>query len=323
MKLVVGFLTYNEASAKYLADFLPSLQRAVSYFHKNDYKVLVFDNSDQGNSLNKTKISDFNRANPDFLEYISTDSNLGFSRAYNILIREAVNCQAEYFFVINPDTVLEKDVLKNLVETLDQNKDLVSASPKIRRWDFAANTKTKIIDSCGLILRPGLRFRDLGQGAKDEKQFDQKKIIGPSGAAGLFRLSALSNICENGQYFDELFFMYKEDCDLAYRLNLKGGRSVLVPTAIVYHDRTVAVSKANKLMRLTDRRLRSRQARSWSFVNQHLIFIKHWTKQSIFSKFIVLSQVFLLAVISLTLEQFLLKDYKQIKKLRKVLTDIK
>ena len=323
MKLTVGFLTYNDSSAKYLADFLPSLKDALGFLKPEDYRVLVFDNSDAGNNFNKESIEAFNLSNPDFLEYFHTAGNLGFSRAYNILINYSARLKSEYFLVINPDTVLEKDTISELVFALDKNSELSSASPKIRRWDFAVNTKTSIIDSCGLILKNGLRFKDLGQGQLDDKRFDKFSILGPSGAAGLFRLSALEKVKENDYYFDEHFFMYKEDCDLAYRMYLNGAKSALIPTSIMYHDRTAASSGQGILENLSDRRKKSRQVRSWSFRNQHLIFVKHWAKQNFLSKLAIIFQVLLFGFFSLTLEQFLLKEYKGIKSLSKVLTNVK
>ncbi|MEI6529121.1 MAG: glycosyltransferase family 2 protein [Candidatus Falkowbacteria bacterium] len=323
MKIVVGFLTYNDSSAKYLADFLPSLKNALSFLEPNDYRVLAFDNSDQNNNTNRDKLEAFNKPNPEFLEYIHAAGNLGFSRACNILIRTASRLQSEYFLVINPDTVLEKDTISELVLALNKDTSLASAAPKIRRWDFAANTKTRVLDSCGLILKAGLSFEDLGQGKEDDKRFDQYKILGPSGAAGLFRLSFLEKIKENDQYFDENFFMYKEDCDLAYRLYKIEGKSILVPTAIMYHDRTAAVAKGGTINKIRERRNKSRQIRSWSFRNQHLIFVKHWSSQNLANKLVILAKVLVTGIFSLTLEQFLLKEYKSILEFRRVLTNVK
>ncbi len=323
MKLVVGFLTYNETSAKYLADFLPSLKSALAFLNTHNYRVLAFDNSDPSNNVNRLYLENFNQENPDFIEYIHAAGNLGFSRAYNMLIRTAVRMRSDYFLVINPDTLLEKNTILELVAALDKNPELASVSPKIRRWDFAANTKTRIIDSCGLILKSGLRFYDLGQGQEDDKRFDQFKILGPSGAAGLFRLGDLEKIKENDQYYDERFFMYKEDCDLAYRLSLVKAKSILVPTAIMYHDRTAASSGGGLWSQISDRQKKSRQIRSWSLRNQHLIFVKHWASQNLLSKLIIITRIIFFGIFSLILEQFLLKEFKLFFAKNRVLTNVK
>ena len=341
MKLVVGFLTYQELSAKYLTDFLPSLEAALGFLPPDDYRVLVFDNSPSDDQSNISILEKFNAG-----ELITNDNrcasiprvifqhqtvgqNIGFSRAYNILIRSALSLQAEYFLIINPDTFIEPGAIQKLVAALDNNASLGSAAPKIRRWDFVHKIKTNFIDSAGLILKPGLKFFDLGQGEEDKGQFDKASIIGPSGAAGLFRLSALSEIGERGdreadwQYFDEHFFMYKEDCDLNYRLFSVGYFSCLVPEALVFHDRTAASSGQSLPSILLDRRKKSRQVRIWSFVNQHLLFVKHWKKQNFAVRMIIIYRILVMFIFSLILEQYLLKSYWSISRLSGGLTNIK
>lgn len=327
MKIAVGFLTYNEASVRYLGDFLPSLEAALSFWTPAERLVLAFDNS-TGDLANRRFLENFNmeaatRPGGLAIEILSVDANLGFSRAYNILIRQALAAGAEYFLVINPDTILEKRALLEMVSSLEADLGLASVSPKIRRWDFATNTRTSCLDSCGLALAPGLRFSDIGQGCRDDKCFDRHPILGPSGAAALFRLSWLEKVKEGGQYFDERFFMYKEDCDLAYRLFLAGGRSRLVPAAIIYHDRTATSVGRGLFNMLAARSRKSRQVRSWSFRNQQLLFWKHWTSQGLYSRFLIIIQVLSMFIFSLIFERFLLKEYRWLRTEAKVLTNIK
>ncbi|MFA6194453.1 MAG: glycosyltransferase family 2 protein [Patescibacteria group bacterium] len=323
MKLAVGFLTYNEATAKYLGDFLPSLERALDFLSPDDYRVYAFDNSDKGNLANIRRLKQSEN-----IVYFCHGYNLGFSRAYNYLVREAIKNKAEYFLVINPDTLIEPEAIKKLVAALDSDGSLGSAAPKLLRWDFSNQIKTSLVDSLGLVLKSGLRFSDLKQGIKDDGKNISYPILGPSGAAGLFRLSAMEKIAESrreggSQYYDERFFMYKEDCDLAYRLFLAGYSSKLIPEAIIYHDRTATVSGQGMKGFWRDRQSKSRKIRAWSFRNQHLIFLKHWKKQNFVNKIIICLEISTLLIFSLILEQFLLKEYFCALKLYRGLTNIK
>ena len=309
--------------------FLPSLEAALNFLDRADYQVYAFDNSSADSQTNQLSLQSFNEISARRpIKILTQGCNLGFSRAYNILINSALKDQAEYFLVINPDTFIEPEAIKKLIATLDRDLSLASVSPKICRWNFVAREKTSVIDSLGIILKPGLQFLDLGQGADDHGQFDQTKILGPSGAAGLFRLSALKKISEPGinsnpQYFDERFFMYKEDCDLVYRLFLAGYKSVLVPEALIYHDRTAASSGQGLLKTIQGRQRKSRQVRSWSFRNQHLIFVKHWKSQNLTDRIFISFWVLFMFIFSLILEQFLLKEYYLVFSSRKALTNIK
>lgn len=324
MKLAVGFITYNEASAPYLSYFLPSLKTALDFFSPEDYQILIYDNSDLDFKLNQQAIENFKESAPLAQVHLSaTGENLGFSRAYNVLIRQAKEAGTQYFLIINPDTILEPSAIVALVQALDQDIKLAAVSPKIKRWDFIKQQKTNFIDSVGVVLRPGLKFSDLGQGEIDHGQFDYQPILGPSGAAGLFRLSDLEKIKENGQYFDENFFMYKEDCDLDYRLSIAGLLVKLVPEAIIYHDRTAAASQAGLRAWFLNRRQKSQKIRSWSFLNQHLIFVKYWHIQNFYSRFLIIWHCFVYLIFSLILEQYNLKNYKKVLIFRKVLTNLK
>jgi N-acetylglucosaminyl-diphospho-decaprenol L-rhamnosyltransferase len=342
MKLAVGFLTYNDITVRYLPDFLASLEAALRFLPVADYQVYAFDNSAPDETPNRRIIESFNRgaigaAPRRPVQYLASGDNLGFSRAYNILIRAAARAGAEYFLIINPDTVLAWDAIAALGKTLAANPSLAAVAPKILRWDFAGGkVKTNIIDSLGLVLRPGLKFLDLGQGEEDQGQSataaiggqTDLTILGPTGAAGLFRLSALADIAEPGpdgarQYFDERFFMYKEDCDLAYRLFRSGHKSAVVPGAVIYHDRTAASAGAGLWLMLSHRRQKSRQIRAWSFRHQHYLFIKHWKNQNFVNHLLIIYRILFFFIFALILERFLLKEYFNIFRFSKGLTNIK
>jgi GT2 family glycosyltransferase len=299
-KIGVGFITYSGITAKYLPYFLPSL---FAQTEKNFF-VLAFDNTEEKNNPN---IKYINSHYPQ-VEILSVSRNIGFARAYNKLIKEAIKRGAEYFLAINPDIILEPKALKEMVKALAVEGNLAAVSPKILYWDFANKKKTNIIDSCGIVLERGLRFRDAGQGEIDQGQYDKAPIIGPSGAAGMYRISVLEKIKKNGQYFDERFFMYKEDCDLAYRLYLAGFKTKPVSNAIVYHHRTVS-SRGKKIWQIIwGRRQKSKQAKKWSFFGQQIIFFKYWHRQNWRNKLAVLYQELKMIVFVLLFEPYLLKE---------------
>lgn len=334
MKLAIGFILYNEFSAKYLPFFLPSLLAALNFLPESDYQIYAFDNSSADNQENNQSLKIFEndyfgQTGSGRLKYLSQGENCGYSHAYNIMFNEAAKAGAQYFLTLNPDTLLEPNMIKELLSRLEVDSSLASVAPKIRRWDFTNNIKTSFIDSAGIILLPGLKFIDLGQGQADKGQFDGSDILGPSGAAGVFRLKALMNVVEKNlslnvpECFDERFFMYKEDCDLAYRLFLAGYKSALVPGALLYHDRTAASSGPGFWRLISDRHLKSSKIRAWSFRNQHLIFIKHWKSQSFVNRCLVIAEVLKMFIFALILEQFLLKEYYFILFRSRGLTNIK
>src|ERR671924_1039651 len=95
-----------------------------------------------------------------------------------------------------------------------------------------------MIDSVGLRMGRARRAADIGQGEPDDGRFDAwREVFGVSAAAALYRRAALEAVSDDGQIFDERFFMYKEDVDLAWRLRLRGYRAGVDGVAIGWHAR--------------------------------------------------------------------------------------
>ncbi len=308
IKLAIGFIIYGKTTAKYLPYFLPSLKKQTF----QDSQIFVIDN-------NKKQDHESNRLIKKYFsetEVEWTNENIGFARAYNKMISKAVKTGAKYFLAINNDVILETNAIEKMINEMDSDKELGSACPKILRWQFAGNKKTDIIDSCGIQGISALRFKDVGQGKIDCGQFDNAKILGPSGAAAMYRISALEKIRNNSEYFDELMFMYEEDCDLAYILALAGYKSKLVADAIIYHDRTASAKGLKNLRVALNRKNKSRQIKQWGFLHKHIIFIKYWDVLSVKQKMEVLWFAFRMFVFAVIFEQYLLKEYAKLLRIR-------
>ncbi len=306
-KIYVGFITYGKSTAKYLPYFLPSLKRQ-SF---KDFKILAVDNSENKNNENAAYIKN----NFPEIDLKRPGENLGYAKAFNLMINQAAGAGAQYFITLNPDMLLEDGVLAGLAAAMDNDTNLGSVTAKVLKWDFVNQKKTDIIDSCGLKLLPGLRFVDFLEG-KPSAAGCEGDIIGVSGAAAIYRLSALEKVKRGGQYFDELMFMYKEDCDLAYRLFLAGFKAKGVDEAVVYHDRSSGGQGEDNLTVALNRKNKSRQAKKWSFFNQQIIFLKYWRLQSLFSKMAIIWFEFKMLIFILFFEPYLLKELLNLNKIR-------
>lgn len=313
MKLAVGFITYNSDTAKYLPYFLDSLFKSLEFLPKNDFLVLARDNSDNPDNYNREYIEDVFNKTEKLIDFKWSGENAGFAKSYNKMIDEAVAWGADFFLVINPDTIIAPEALSKLILALESDNFLASVSPKILRWDFENLKLTDIIDTCGITIGLGLSFSDIAQGEINTGLVNNGNILGPSGAAGLYRVSSLIKIKDTNGYFDSRMFMYKEDCDLAYRLYLSGFKSKLIPDALIYHDRTVSSSGKGIFSILTNRLNKSKNVRNWSFLNQHLIFIKFWNRQLFLDKVLIIIKIIVFMVFALFKEPFLLKNYAKIR----------
>lgn len=231
VKVAVNIVTFNSAGD--IAACLESL--AAQTFR--DFHIHILDNASSDDTVAKLKGFD--------ATLVQSSVNTGFAKAHNDLIRAY---PAEYALVLNPDAVLKPDFLGQIVASLDSRPDAASATGKLLRLDG------KTLDSTGIIMLRSQRHLDRGAGEPDLGQFDQPEdVFGPSGAAALYRVKALENVAipssggSEAQFFDEDFFAYREDADLAWRCRLMGWNSIYVPSAVALHRRRVTPERRSQL----------------------------------------------------------------------------
>jgi GT2 family glycosyltransferase len=87
------------------------------------------------------------------------------------------------------------------------------------------------------MTRNGRHF-DIGSGARDDGRWDAPaEVFGVSGCTALYRVAALEDVKIGTGYFDDDFFVYREDVDLAWRLRGRGWTARCVPSARAWHRR--------------------------------------------------------------------------------------
>jgi glucose-1-phosphate thymidylyltransferase len=280
--VVLGGVLYDTKDGKYrTSKYLDVFLESVARQDYSNLKLIFADNSYKRENDNVKIIKEkFPSA-----EIIYTGSNLGFAKANNLIIRRAREISADYFMALNIDMMLEQNFVSEMVNVMLKNPQSGSATGKIKRWDFVNKNnnnkgKTNYIDSAGIEITKEHRFIDRGQGEIDHGQYDyEEKIFGPSGAAGIYKMEDLEDVAyindENiKEYFDELMFMYKEDVDLAYRLQLAGYKSMYTPLAVVHHDRSLSRVGKGIIGIVRGRLGRKKRYREWSWLNHHIILQK-------------------------------------------------
>jgi GT2 family glycosyltransferase len=106
----------------------------------------------------------------------------------------------------------------------------------------------RTLDSTGIVMTRNQRHLDRGAGEPDQGQYETPgEVFGPTGAAALYRYDCLGDVAVDGQFFDEDFFAYREDADLAWRCRLLGWRSLYVPSAVARHRRRVTPERRRAL----------------------------------------------------------------------------
>ncbi|HVQ74700.1 MAG TPA: glycosyltransferase family 2 protein [Candidatus Binatia bacterium] len=166
--------------------------------------------------------------------------NLGFCAAQNQAVALS---SGDAVLVLNPDTLLTPSFVDESLRGFGAAPRVGMVAPKLRRstedFDVPPPGQARL-DSAGMFLTSSLRHFDRGAAEPDVGQYDQiERVFGPSGAAALYSRELIEDVKIEGEFFDELFFAYREDADLAWRARLLGWDCVYVPQAVAYHMRRV------------------------------------------------------------------------------------
>jgi len=216
----VIILNYN--GIKHLPECLRSVRTQA---YEEGYEIIVVNNLSTDGSL------EYLRSQED-VYLINPGVNTGFSRGSNLGIFAS---RGEYILCLNFDCYLEQDFLKEIAKIFSDKPEVGAVSGKLKK--LVNHTKTDFIDTAGISFHRCFPA-DRGEWASDRLCWNKSGFIfGPSGAAACYRRSALEDARFKNEYFDEDMFIYCEDIDLAWRLNLRGWKCWYTSSAIAYHER--------------------------------------------------------------------------------------
>ena len=170
------------------------------------------------------------------LEVISWDHNRGFAAGVNAGIRLGAS---PLVLSLNPDCRLSPDFLAALVTAAERQPRTGSACGLLIRAKGDALEPTSIVDSAGMLASASGRHHDRGAGRALWPALEQPAwVFGATGACALLRRTALADVAyADGEVFDEGFFAYREDADLAWRLQRRGWQCLYWPQARAFHAR--------------------------------------------------------------------------------------
>jgi hypothetical protein len=204
----------NYNGREFLKDCLSSIQAQTF----KDYEVVVVDDASTDDSIG------YIQANYPAVKIVRLIVNSAFSKAVNQGIRQA---QGEYIFILNNDTVLDKNCLEELDRAIKDNPgyDLFACKILSMSDRFRIDSAGEGYSAIGNPYKIGYRQKD------GERYSAKKEVFGACAAASVYH----KGIFDDVGGFDEDFVYYNEDSDLNFRARLRGYKCYYVPQAVVYH----------------------------------------------------------------------------------------
>lgn len=224
-KLTILVVTYNARQ-----DIEGCLNSVMAQDYPKDLvKIIVIDNNSSDSTIG------FVRDNYPQVKVINNRRNLGFAAANNQGYYLAQKQGSEYLVLLNQDTIVERDWLKELVRSIESNNKVAAVQPKILLYP----EKDKINSLGNSIHFLGFAYCNHYLEPNDSDLTKEFSVPYASGAACILRLSALAKT----GLFQDKFFMYHEDVDLGWRLNLAGYQVRVNPQAVIYHKYSYSKAK--------------------------------------------------------------------------------
>ena len=233
-KVSIIIVSFNVRS--YLVSAIDSILKS----NYSNYEIIVVDNNSYDNTVDIVSDKYPN------VNIISNDENVGFGKAVN---QGAKIASGDYFLILNPDTIIEEDMINDLIEYIESNKNIGMVGPKILNSDGSLQLsckrsfptiKTALPKIFGLDkLFPKSKW--MGRYNLTYLDPDDNHIVDAiSGSCMLIKESVFRKI--NG--FDERFFMFGEDIDICLRVWKENYQIHYYPKTKIIHYKGKSVKTA-------------------------------------------------------------------------------
>ena len=220
-KIDTSVIIVNWNGRVYLKDNINSLLKQT---YKN-FEIILIDNGSNDDSIS------FVSKNFPNVRIIKNDKNLGFAKANNQGIKASTG---EYIITLNNDMMVNKNFLYELVKVAKTKKEIGSVSAKI-----LFSRLPNLINSVGISILKNGNAINMGK-FRNKNNFNKDiYIFGAPAGASLYKKDMLKNV----GLFDEKYFCYLEDVDLAWRAQLNGWKSLYAHSAIAFHVHSATSSK--------------------------------------------------------------------------------
>ena len=199
--------------------------------------TLVVDNASKDDSVKALR--NFKMSNGRFL-LIANKTNLGFSEGNNVGLRRALGQGADFVMVLNDDTIVEANLICDLLAVFKKYPKAGILAPKIyfaKGYEYRSRYKKEDLGKAIWYAGGDIDWKNVygtnhGVDAVDKGQFD--KISETDFATGCCLFVRREVLKEIG-LFDKRYFAYIEDADLSQRTKRAGWRVLYAPRARLWH----------------------------------------------------------------------------------------
>lgn len=223
MSIVISIVEFN--TKKLLEDCLQSI---LGQKFKENVKIWVVDNASSDGSVEMIK------KNFPEVKLIESNKNLGFGAGHNLVFKKA---NADFFLVLNSDTILENGAVENMVDFMKKNPSCGIAGCKIKGFDNRLQPNGGDLPFGWSLITWLFNLETFGikkpnfHRTEPEYYNNAHEVGWISGSFMFVRQEVLSKI----GFFNEKYFMYFEDTEFCQRAYERGFSVMINPLVEISH----------------------------------------------------------------------------------------
>ena len=216
-----GFVSVIVVNFRGTADTLECVRTLLDVKWPSDHlEVIIVENGSGDDSENVLRAAMTTMPN---VQLIVSDENLGFTGGSNLGARHA---SGEFVAFLNNDAKPDPDWIRGAIKQFEVSPQVAAVGSKVLDWDG------RNVDFVGgSVTWFGMGYKDHVTEPDDPKFDRPKDILFGTGSALFVRAEVFRSV--GG--FDERMFMFYDDVDLGWRLNLLGYRVRYAPESRVFH----------------------------------------------------------------------------------------
>jgi GT2 family glycosyltransferase len=185
--------------------------------------------------LNSVEIDPYNLLNSNKLEnmiLIKNDENYGFTGGNNIALNFAHNkLKPDYYLLLNNDTVVEPEFLKNMIDSVHKYENVGFAGPKI--YYYKSTEVSNLLSFAGGTLNLNTSEPSpIGKDKIDNGQYEEDKIVDYVEGSCMLVSHELG---EAVGFFNKDYFTYWEEIDWCIRGKKAGFNTIYTHKAKIWH----------------------------------------------------------------------------------------
>jgi len=263
-KVLLHILSFNQA--RQLEICLNAVEQ-LSLDGISELQIMISDNASQDESLDVANRFAKGKSN---VVVKQNASNLGFAAGHNVAVSKLIQGY-DFLLVLNPDVRLDRQALSFMLERASSQAEIGIVGPVLYRANSQLEpVEPALFDSRGICMTSALRHFDIDSNVAVTDLANSAEVFGISGACLLIKKECALDLLlprsvseeenlfqvypqlregykQRAQLFDESFFAYREDADLAWRAQTLNWKAWIESRAFAFHERRVLPERRGQL----------------------------------------------------------------------------